>query len=433
MDNQTQETPINYCLYARKSSESDERQAMSIGSQIKEMKDLAKRDKLNIIDVYQESHSAKISNTRPIFGKLLTDIVQGKFNGILAWAPDRLSRNAGDLGMLVDMMDQGKLLKIKTYSQTFSNNPNEKFLLMILCSQAKLENDQKGENVKRGIRAKCEQGWRPGMAPLGYFNRAHAGTKDIIIDPKQGPLVKEAFEKVAFQNWSGRKLKEWFDKVGFANRSGKLATLSQIYLMLKKPFYYGRFEYPEGSGNWYQGAHEPLITKKLFDKVQEKLVVPKKSKWGSRNVLFRDVFKCASCGATITGEEKFRKRKQGNPRRHVYYQCAKARNKKCKEVMLSEKQLIGALTRYVNFMSLHHPQKIKLTHKVKTGMETYRKIREQVLLLKDINPGSEEISFTEYAKYVLRDGSNEEKREIVKVFGKYLYIHDKEVCSAPIS
>ena len=77
----------------------------------------------------KESHSAKISGTRPIFNQLLADIQNQTFNGILTWAPDRLSRNAGDLGMLVDLMDQEKLLQIKTFSQTFSNNPNEKFLL----------------------------------------------------------------------------------------------------------------------------------------------------------------------------------------------------------------------------------------------------------------------------------------------------------------
>jgi len=60
-------------------------------------------------------------------------------------------------------MDQGKLKTIRTFSQSFSNNPNEKFLLMILCSQAKLENDNRGINVKRGLRAKCEAGWRPNM------------------------------------------------------------------------------------------------------------------------------------------------------------------------------------------------------------------------------------------------------------------------------
>ena len=162
---------IEYCLYARKSSESDERQAMSIDSQIHEMRTLATRDHLEIKEIREESHSAKESGHRPVFNQLLSDIRAGMFSGILTWAPDRLSRNAGDLGMLVDLMDQGKLAQIKTFSQSFSNNPNEKFLLMILCSQAKLENDNRGINVKRGLRAKCEAGWRPGSCPTGYYER----------------------------------------------------------------------------------------------------------------------------------------------------------------------------------------------------------------------------------------------------------------------
>src|ERR1035437_781287 len=126
---------VEYCLYARKSTEDDERQAMSIDSQIKEMTDIAIRDNLFIKEIRQEKHSAKASGHRPVFAQLLEDIRSGIFNGILTWAPDRLSRNAGDLGMLVDMMDQEKLHQIRTFSQSFSNNPNEKFLLMILCSQ----------------------------------------------------------------------------------------------------------------------------------------------------------------------------------------------------------------------------------------------------------------------------------------------------------
>jgi site-specific DNA recombinase len=158
-------TDVKYCLYARKSSEQDERQAMSIDSQLKEMLALAKRDGLNIIETKHESYSAKESGKRPIFNELLEDLRAGKFNGVLTWAPDRLSRNAGDLGSLVDLMDSNKLHQIRTFGQSFSNTPNEKFLLMILCSQAKLENDNRGVNVKRGIRAKCELGWRPCMPP----------------------------------------------------------------------------------------------------------------------------------------------------------------------------------------------------------------------------------------------------------------------------
>src|SRR3989344_376596 len=108
---------VEYCLYARKSSEDDERQAMSIDSQIKEMNEMAVKDGYFIKEIRRESHSAKMSGQRPVFAQILTDIRIGMFTGILTWAPDRLSRNAGDLGMLVDLMDQGKLHQIKTFSQ----------------------------------------------------------------------------------------------------------------------------------------------------------------------------------------------------------------------------------------------------------------------------------------------------------------------------
>ena len=110
------EDKLNYCLYARKSSESDERQAMSIESQAKEMSALANKENIFIKEIRSESFSAKTSNTRPVFSKLIDDIRNGTFNAILTWAPDRLSRNAGDLGMLVDLIDQGRL-SLKTITR----------------------------------------------------------------------------------------------------------------------------------------------------------------------------------------------------------------------------------------------------------------------------------------------------------------------------
>ena len=225
----SQNPRVKYCLYARKSSESDERQAMSIDSQIKEMQTLAQRENLSVKEIREESHSAKLSGQRPVFNQLLIDVEQGEFSGLLTWAPDRLSRNAGDLGKLVDLMDQEKLVQIKTYSQTFSNNPNEKFLLMILCSQAKLENDNRGLNVKRGLRAKCESGWRPGVAPIGYKNvMANNRISQVILDEERAPIVKQMFERVASRGHSGRTLRIWLDRIKFRTKNDKRLALSRI-------------------------------------------------------------------------------------------------------------------------------------------------------------------------------------------------------------
>lgn len=427
-----QNTTIEYCLYARKSTEDDERQAMSIDSQIQEMTELAQREGFYIKEIRRESHSAKESGQRPVFKRLIEDIRNGMFTGILSWAPDRLSRNAGDLGMVVDLMDQGKLQQIKTFSQSFSNNPNEKFLLMILCSQAKLENDQKGINVKRGIRAKCNMGWRPGMPPIGYYNRAMAGVKDIVVDPERGYIVTEMFERVAKNGDSGRTLKKWLDTC-LTTRAGKKVTLSQIYLMLKNSFYYGEFEYPIGSGNWYKGSHQPLITKKIFDQVQKQLIVPfKKAKWGSKTFTFKDLFKCASCGSLVIGEDKYRKRKARPSVYHIYYHCTRQKKYGCAEPYLTEEKLVKQILRYLNFMYMAHPQIFTFKELTKESMEAYKKMRDEILLAQDIDPDNKPVHFMDYANYIFRNGTMQEKREVTNILGRPLYLHNETVTSVPL-
>lgn len=420
-----------YCLYARKSTEGDERQAMSIDSQIKEMKVIAERDGINVVEVREERHSAKISGLRPVFNTIISDLRDNKFDAILTWAPDRLSRNAGDLGMLVDLMDQGKLQYIKTFSQTFTNSPNEKFLLMILCSQAKLENDQKGINVKRGIRAKCEMGWRPGPPPIGYYNRTMAGLKDIIVDPERGHVISEMFER-AKKGESGRAILRWFNQIGFTTRAGKPVPLSVIYIMLKNPFYYGEFEYPIGGGNWYQGAHKPLVPKEVFDIVQANMAIPKKAKWGSKILAYKNIFKCATCGAAVTGEERFRKRKGRPANRHVYYHCGRQIDYDCTEPPITEEQLEQEIIRYVRLMENVKPQYIKYTKKLESRIEKYKSLREQILLTGNIDPDLTQFRFNDYVKYTMQLGSLEEKREIALSLDRQLYLHNKSIISSSL-
>ena len=414
---------VEYCLYARKSSEDDERQAMSIDSQIKEMSSIAVRDGFFVKEIRRESHSAKMSGQRPVFSQLLKDITNGMFTGILTWAPDRLSRNAGDLGILVDLMDAGKLKQIKTFSQSFSNNPNEKFLLMILCSQAKLENDNRAINVKRGIRAKCEMGWRPGVAPLGYMNRTFAGVRDIIIDPERAPIVREAFDRAAYMYHSGRMVKEWMDKQGFTTRKGKKITTSMVYMMLKNPFYCGYFEYPRGK--YYKGKHEPIITKEVFDATQKEISVPRKIKWGVKGFAFKNMFKCYSCGSSVTGEEKLRQLKNGGHHRHVYYHCTRFNDRKCKEPYIEEKELIKLI---INVIDKTDEKNIHIPEKLKGAMMEYQRlVKDTIFLNSDKLIDDIEIGVKDYAKYILKEGTNNAKSDLIKQLPIPKLLHNKSL------
>jgi DNA invertase Pin-like site-specific DNA recombinase len=402
LDNNTQ--PLKYCLYARKSSESDERQAMSIDSQLAEMRSLAENEGLNIVIELEESHSAKDSGRRPLYNKLLKGLRDDEFNAILTWAPDRLSRNAGDLGAVVDLMDQGKLLHIRTYSQTFTNNPNEKFLLMILCSQAKLENDNKSINVKRGIRSKCEMGWRPGVAPLGYMNRAFNGVKDIVPDPERAELIVEAFKKTAYEGYSARRLKIWLDENGFTNRSGKPISVSQVLIILSTPFYYGKFQYPEApDAPWYTGAHKPLISKDLYDQVQLNRGFHK-GLWGSKVFAFRGLLVCGRCGAEFTAQDKIKKLKSGDYKRHVYYNCTRKIDPSCKEKYINETNLCVLLLCFIE--DNHH--RIEISEKLQLKINKY--FNSAMTLLDHYGIERElDSPLVEYSRYVLKRGSNTEQ------------------------
>jgi DNA invertase Pin-like site-specific DNA recombinase len=309
---------IKYCLYARKSTEQEDKQALSIESQVREMISLAGREGLEIVEIKRESHSSKEVGQRPVYNELISEIRQGKFNGILTWAPDRLSRNAGDLGSVVDLMDQGLLHEIRTYGQKFTNNPNEKFLLMILGSQAKLENDNKMVNVKRGLRARCEMGLWPSVPPTGYLSHSDRNKKcEVVVDPQRHTVIKQMYEKVAYDGWSGRKLFRWLkEDIRFKTKHGKPLTLSNIYIILKSTFYYGEFEYPKGSGLWYQGKHEPIITKDLYNQVQSKITNEHLVRTQDKEFAFTKMMTCGLCGSGITADEKFKKLKDGTMNRY---------------------------------------------------------------------------------------------------------------------
>lgn len=416
-------TKIKYCLYARKSTESEERQVLSIDSQIKEMLQLAERENLEVVTMKRESHSAKETGQRPVFNEIIEELKQGKFNGILTWAPDRISRNAGDLGKIVDLMDSGALLDIRTFGQRFGNNPNEKFLLMILGSQAKLENDNRGINVKRGLRTRVEMGLWPGMAPLGYLNQKHMDKKcQIIIDPQRAPIIKKMFEKVAFEHYSGRKLYNWLKfELNFYTRGNKPLTLSGIYRILDNPFYYGTFEHPKGSGNWYQGKHEPIITQELFEKAKEQL---KRDQIVRENheFSFTKLFTCGYCGSGISAEEKYKQLKDGTHARYVYYGCSRAKDRNCKNKYIREEELITELLKILDKININE---LGMRQKLEDEIARFNIFQRSVLGSTDKVKNREDMDIRNYAKYILKEGSVSEKRELLGNLRSRIVYKDK--------
>lgn len=424
-----QETPqkIRYCLYARKSTEQEDKQALSIESQVKEMQALAEREGLEIVEIKREAHSSKEVGQRPVYNELMAEIRQGKFNGILTWAPDRLSRNAGDLGSVVDLMDQKLLHEIRTYGQKFTNNPNEKFLLMILGSQAKLENDNKMVNVKRGLRARCEMGLWPSVPPTGYLSNPDRNKKcEVVIDEQRAGVIKQMFEKVAYDGWSGRKLFKWLSNdLRFKTKHGKPLTLSNIYIILKSSFYYGEFEYPKGSGQWYRGKHEPILTKELYNLVQEKITSDHLVHAQDKEFAFTKMITCGLCGSGVTADEKFKRLKDGTTNRYVYYGCTKFKDKDCPCGYIREEELTEQLAEILDTVSL---DEIGMKDRIKAEILAHNEFQESVLgreVKEKIK--IKEIDIRNYAKHILRKRPVYEKREVLSHLRSKLVLKEKKL------
>lgn len=340
-------------MYCRKSSEAEDRQVLSIESQIQELERFAAGHNLPIGKTFTEAKSAKAPG-RPIFSQMMEEVNRGLFAGILCWKLDRLARNPVDGGSLIWAIKQHGI-KILTPQQSFSQNDDNAILMYVEFGIAQKFIDDLSRNVKRGLKAKAEQGWQPGMAPLGYLNeyRHGKGFCTIVKDPVRFPLIRRMWDLFLTGAYSVRDLHRLMNtKWGFRTRRNKTEregpiALSAIYNILTAPFYCGEFEYPRRSGSWYRGAHEPMVTKEEFLRAQDILGRLGRPRPQRHQFAFTGMIRCGTCGAMVTAEEKWKHQMNGNVHHYTYYHCTKRKDPSCPERSMEEKALVALLRPYL--------------------------------------------------------------------------------------
>ena len=339
--------PTKYFLYARKSSEDEDRQVLSLDSQEKTLVDLATRYGLMIAEVFRESHSAKAPDARPIFAEMIRRVKNGEAKGIVCWKLDRLARNPDEAGRIIGMLQRKEIFHIKTQEKDY--HPEDNSLLSYLeFGIANQYIRDLSNNVKRGLKTKLEMGWFPSRAPLGYLNSITKGkgANEIVPDPERFHQVRRMWDMALTGAHSVSEIheiatNEWkFRTRDTKHITSKPLCLAMMYRILTNPFYYGWFEYPKGSGTWFQGKHEPMITEEEFNQVQTLLGrYEGKAKLQTHDFAYTGIMSCGSCNASITAEEKWKRYKNGTSHRYVYYHCTKRKDKNCKEKYLEEKEL----------------------------------------------------------------------------------------------
>lgn len=333
----------HYLIYCRKSSESEERQVLSIESQITELKELTKKLKLEAPEFLTESRSAKYPG-RPVFNEMMKMVYAGQVKGIICWKLDRLARNPLDGSALVWALDQGKIAEIITPSGTFQNNSNDKFLMQLEFGMAKKYVDDLSDNVKRGNRTKLEKGWLPGLPPLGYLNEPKERT--IVKDPDRFVLVRKMWDlllqgvrpskilKIANDEWGLRT--RVFNKMG-----GNPLYASGLYKIYGDPFYYGLIDRKEGI---FKGNHEPMITEEEYWQAQEMLGRRGKPRPKRHGFAFTGLMRCGECNCMITAEERYNRYGY----HYVYYHCTKKkRDKICHQRHINLKDLEEQILQYL--------------------------------------------------------------------------------------
>ncbi len=325
---------IKYFIYCRKSSEDEERQILSIEAQLTELRDFAKQNSLFVVKEYYESKTAKEPG-REVFNEMLSEIEKGVAQGILAWNPDRLARNSIDGGKVIYLVDTGKITSLKFPTFWFEATPQGKFMLSVAFGQAKYYTDNLRENILRGIRQKIRRGELSAKAPLGYFNEPRLRT--IEPDKKTFRKVKESLEAFANGQYTLTRIRDKMFSLGLVGKDGKPLHLSSILRILTNPFYYGHFRY---RGEVHEGTHKPMISKKLFDRIQEALVVngkPRKKR-EDKNFYFLGFATCGECGYAITAERKIKK----NGKIYHYYHCTfKSKTVVCSQTRFLREEVLA--------------------------------------------------------------------------------------------
>lgn len=290
---------------ARVSSKSQEEEGYSLDAQLKVLRRYCNDRKLGVIKEFRISETASKNEQRTVFREMLNYVKQNNITNLVVEKTDRLTRNFRDAVVVDDWLeaDQRRVLhmvkeglEIHKYSRS-----DTKLMWNIYLSFAKKYTDNLREEAMKGWYEKLAQGWMPAPPPPGYKTVVEDGKKIHVIDEDRSFLVERAFKLYLEPGQNIQTVTEEVAVLGLTSRKGKPLTKSAIHAMLRNTFYVGTIHF---NGKDYPGAHEPLLDKKLFSAVQEKLGQHHQAKITRHDPLFKGMVYCDGCKGLVTWQRQ---------------------------------------------------------------------------------------------------------------------------------
>lgn len=268
-----------------------------------------------------------------------------KKNGVkclIVYKIDRLTRNSRDYNNIIYLLQRLGIKLIST-TEAVGETSFGKFIGNMMASISQLDNDVRSERVTEGIRKCIESGRLPGKSPAGYINYIDPlGNKSVLIDPKNGPIIKLALEEFSKGIYMEEDIRRLLIKHGYKTKKGNDPNSQFVSKLLRKKFYIGIIE---SKGSEFPGTHEKLISEETFYKNQSIL---KRLRGGSapmqstnESFPLRHNVRCLYCTRPLTAA--FSKGKSGA--KFPYYRCY---NAKCgSKKSISKDKLEGEFCDYI--------------------------------------------------------------------------------------
>nr|MCS3815507.1 DNA invertase Pin-like site-specific DNA recombinase [Mucilaginibacter sp. X4EP1] len=350
---------INYFIYARKSTEGEDRQSLSIASQVEDDLKIQARERLTVVDTITDSASAKIPFNRPNYSAMLKRIKQGEASGIIVWKIDRLARNHLEWGELMHLLQTGVIKSIWSTQREYQTKDSA-LLISLEASMATQFSVDLSAIVKRGLEKKVAMGQPPLIARTGYLNTklSERGSNTIVPDPVRWELMRKAFDLMLTRKYTMIEItsilnnEHNFRTRATNKRPGSPLAISVLHRAFTDPFYTAHFYY---KGKLHKGTYKPMITLEEFDSIQEILGRKTKAKPHSHHFAFTGLMTCGCCGCAITASKKLKKIKAtGEYKLYSFYHCTKRKGSAvCADKRYTtEKEMEGLIQQELERLSL---------------------------------------------------------------------------------